>query len=175
MRKVLTVITATVAVAACASLAFAATVTVTLKDKKGDGNNVSGDLRSASVSYDGKTLKHTIRAAKAFKSQQAPCLVITQPKQQHDILVCGDGNVLGFGNQPGPGPHVKVTRPSSRSIAYSFKPSKLGLKGSYLWGVNRQTPAGQDKLPNKGCAVEKITTSRSVPNPPKTKSCRKFR
>jgi hypothetical protein len=175
MRRVLTVIAAAVVGAACASLAFAATVTVTLKDRKGDGNNVSGDLRSASARYDGKTLTHTIREAKAFKTQQAPCLVITQPKQQHDILICGDGTVLGFGPGPGGGPHVKATRPSSRSIAYSFKPAKLGLKGSYLWGVNRQTPAGQDKLPDKGCAVEKITTSRSVPNPPKTRSCRKFR
>src|SRR5689334_12253059 len=175
MRKVLVVFAAAVAVAACASLAFAASVTVTLKDKKGDGNNVSGDLRSASVRYDGKTLTHTIRAAKAFNKLQSPCLVITQPKQQHDILICGDGNALGFGNRPGPGPHVKVTRPSKRSIAYSFKPSKFGLKGSYLWGANRQVPAGQDKIPNKGCAVEKISTSPSVPNPPKTKSCRKFR
>ena len=174
MRKALIVIAAAVAVAACASLAFAASVTVTLKDKKGDGNQISGDLRSASVRYDGRTLTHTIREAKAFRTQQAPCLVITQPKQQHDILICGDGTVLGFGQGPG-GPHVKATRPSPRSIAYSFKPAKLGLKGSYLWGVNRQTPRGQDRMPNKGCAVEKITTSASVPNPPKTKSCRKFR
>jgi hypothetical protein len=175
VRRASTVIAIGVAVAACASVAFAATVTVTLKDKKGDGNNLSGDLRSASVRYNGKTLKHTIREARAFTTQQAPCLVITQPKQQHDILICGDGTVLGFGNGPGSDTHVKATRPSSRSIAYSFKPSKLGLKGSYLWGVNRQAPAGQDKLPNKGCAIEKISTSASVPNPPKTKSCRKFR
>ncbi len=175
MRKALTLISATVAVAACASLAFAASVTVTLKDKKGDGNAVSGDLRSASVRYDGKTLTHTVREAKSFRTQQAPCLVITQPKQQHDILICGDGNALGFGNHPGPGPHVKVKRPSKRSISYSFKPSTFKLKGSYLWGANRQAPVGQDKLPNKGCAVEKISTSPSVPNPPKTKPCRKFR
>lgn len=175
MRKVLVVIAAAVAVAACASLAFAASVTVTLKDKKGDGNNLSGDLRSASVRYDGKTLTHTIRAAKAFKTLGSPCLVITQPKRMHDILICGDGNALGFGNHPGPGPHVKVTRPSKRSIAYSFKPSKFALKGSYLWGVNRQAPPDQDRMPDKGCAVELISTSPSVPNPPKTKPCRKFR
>jgi hypothetical protein len=160
---------AVVAAAMFASTALAASVSVTLNDTKGDGPL---DIRSASVSYDGKLLKHTIRASKAFKTQDAPCLVITQPKKPHDLLMCNDGGVLGFG--PG-GPHVKVTRPSKRSIAYAFKPSKLGLKGSYLWGVNRQAPRDQDRLPDKGCAVEKITTSASVPNPPKTRSCRKFR
>jgi hypothetical protein len=65
MHRTLTAIAAATWVAACASLAFASTATVTLKDKKGDGDKGSVDIRSASVSYNGTTVKHTIRAAKA--------------------------------------------------------------------------------------------------------------
>jgi hypothetical protein len=168
MRGLVTLVAAATTVSV--SVALAATTTVTLKDTKGDGSPI--DLRSASVRYNGKQVRHVITAGKSFNTQSAPCLVISRPSAPHDLLICFDGQVLGFG--PG-GPHVKVTRPSKRSIAYTFKPSKLGLKGSsYKWNVNGQGPSDHDRLPNKGCAVERLTTGQGVPNPPKTKPCRKF-
>jgi hypothetical protein len=163
-----------VAVAACAGVAWAASRTVKLTDRKGDAK-IGADLRAASVTYNGTTVRHLIVARGSFNTQSAPCLVIST-KTMHDLLICNDGHVLGFGQHPGNEPKVKVTRPSSKSIAYTFKPGKLGLKVSYLWSVNGQGRPDNDSIPNKGCAVEQLTTDPAkAPNPPKKKSCRKFR
>ena len=162
-----------VAVAVCAGVAWAATRTVKLTDRKGD-NKIGVDLRAASVTYNGTTVRHLIVARQSFKTGEGPCLVIST-KTPHDLLICNDGNVLGF--EGGSAPHVKVTRPNSKSVAYTFKPGKLGLKGSsYLWNVNGQGRPDNDSIPNKNCASEQLTTDPSkAPNPPKIHKCRKFR
>jgi hypothetical protein len=136
-----------VAVAVCASVAWASTVTVKLTDPKGGGKPPAPDIRSASVSYDGTTLKHTIVTFGSFKTGMGPCLVISRPGAKHDLLMCNDGEVAGFGSG---GPHVKVGRPSSKSVTYTFKPGKLKISGmSYKWNVDGQTPDG-DTLPGRG-------------------------
>jgi hypothetical protein len=161
-----------VAVAVCAGVAWAASRTVKLTDGKGDAK-IGVDLRAASVTYNGTTVRHLIVARGSFKTGGGPCLVIST-KTNHDLLICNDGTVLGSG--PGNELHVKVTRPNSKSIAYTFKPGKLGLHASYLWNVNGQGRPDNDSIPNKGCAVEQLTADPAkAPNPPKKKSCRKFR
>jgi hypothetical protein len=159
-----------VAVAVCASMAWAGTVKLT--DRKGDAK-FGPDLKSASVSFNGTTLKHTIVARSSFKTGMSPCLVIPRPKENHDLLICDSGTVLGF--ERGHEPRVKVGRPSSKSVTYTFKPGKLKISGSsYKWNVNGQTP-DSDTIHKRGrCAVEELTAQGQVPNPPKTARCRKF-
>lgn len=92
---------------------------------------------------------------RAFKTRDAPSLHIRH--SPHEYFVGGqspNGEFLGVG--PGKAPRAGVTRPSSKQIRYSFKPSELHLAKSYRWFGSSGGPGSEDKVPNKGSVTTKI-------------------
>ena len=140
-------IVAALAAAVIATVALAAG-TQTVTDKRGDapGPQNPDMIRATHKRVAGREVI-TFYTARTFRTFEAPALYIVH--RPHELFVNGQGNqFVGLG--PGPGPRAKVTRPSAKSVRYSFDASKLGLKGSYRWYGRSGVLGSFDRLPDKG-------------------------
>ena len=140
-------IAATLAAAATTAALAAGTQTVT--DKRGDAPGPQNPdlIRATHKRVAGREVI-TFYTARTFPTQAAPALYIVH--RPHELFVNGQGNQFG-GFGPGQSaPRAKVTRPSAKSVRYSFSASKLGLKGSYRWYGRSGVLGSFDRLPDKG-------------------------
>ena len=141
---------------ACVLTATAfASGTQTVTDKRGDAPGPQNpDMIKATHKRVAGREVITFYTAKTFTTYAAPALYIVH--RPHELFVNGQGNQFG-GFGPGQSaPRAKVTRPSSKSVRYSFKASALGLKGSYRWYGKSGVLGSFDRLPDKGSTKSQL-------------------
>jgi hypothetical protein len=144
-----------VVIAVVAAVATAGSTQV-VRDPSGDADKGLPDIVRATARTVGTKIVIVFTTKKPFVTHDAPALSIQQPGSPHPWFIGGQSNGEFLGGGPGDTPRANVTRPSSRSIRYSFSSKRLRLKKTYKWFGEAGLYRHMDRVPDKGWITSTI-------------------
>jgi hypothetical protein len=107
--------------------------TTTISDPQDAGGKTDIESVEAGRAHDGR-IRYRITTFAPFARSESPCLAIQAGLHRDGYSICGTGDVTRVSDDARTG-RAKVTRPSGRSVVYTFGSAAIGSPSFYRWRV----------------------------------------